>query len=668
MERIKQFVTYLAFTIITLVFCVSGSVMAQSINEAPLLSPLSKQYVLEGEELRIEVSATDPNGDNIVIGMANRPNGVYFADHGDGTALLRWTPDYAGPNSSDASPFEFRFWASDGSNVTSMTVEVVVINNNRKPQLVAPETTTVFSGNQLSFEAYGFDPDNDPLTWNLIQSPAGMIYQPGNPSIFNWTTEFSDSGFYNVELELIDELGAADTAEIVVDVAQTEVYSLSADTVSIYPGETVTVGVNLNNMEAVSGFDIVINYDVTILTVINVFASNTRIADWEYFTYNLNNRGIAGDIRVTATADLDDDTVTPDLESGEGQIFKLNFIATGDLSYAGFTAPLMFVFRDPLIGQDNTMTAPDGSRIEQDMISYTNGYIGIKGAQQDKLGDINLNGVPIEIGDVIYYTSYFIYPNKFPLNPIQYLLSDVNQDGLGATIADLVYMINHILGVIKANPKMGPAAEVAVEAASDEGEFSLKYNSDKELGGIAVVLRADRMLDENIVPVSDLEELGLKMESSIENNRLRMVIYNKDGNLIPGGINEFFTINSDYKFIIEEIQLAGADGYPAEVVLKDDIGGMIPGSFNLSQNYPNPFNPATEISFSLPKAEQVHLTVYNLLGQEIDCLVDDYLTAGSHTVSWDGTDHNGSEVASGIYFYRLTAGDFSDKKKMILLK
>ena len=94
----------------------------------------------------------------------------------------------------------------------------------------------------------------------------------------------------------------------------------------------------------------------------------------------------------------------------------------------------------------------------------------------------------------------------------------------------------------------------------------------------------------------------------------------------------------------------------------------LPTSFGLSQNYPNPFNPTTTISFSLPQAGNAQLEVFNLLGQKIKTIFDGQADAGLNTVTWDGTNNSGQTVASGIYFYRLTADNYSDTKKMTLLK
>jgi hypothetical protein len=93
-----------------------------------------------------------------------------------------------------------------------------------------------------------------------------------------------------------------------------------------------------------------------------------------------------------------------------------------------------------------------------------------------------------------------------------------------------------------------------------------------------------------------------------------------------------------------------------------------PKTFVLFQNYPNPFNPQTIIEYVLPKNTYVRLTLYNILGQKVKTLIDEYQSAGHRTKLWDGRDDKGNEVASGIYFYRLDAGGFTQVKKMLLLK
>lgn len=93
-----------------------------------------------------------------------------------------------------------------------------------------------------------------------------------------------------------------------------------------------------------------------------------------------------------------------------------------------------------------------------------------------------------------------------------------------------------------------------------------------------------------------------------------------------------------------------------------------PREYSLMQNYPNPFNPETSIHYHLKKSEHVILKIYNILGQEVITLVDERQPAGRFSAHWDGKDRNGSQVPSGLYLYRIQAGDFVNTRKMLLIR
>jgi len=94
----------------------------------------------------------------------------------------------------------------------------------------------------------------------------------------------------------------------------------------------------------------------------------------------------------------------------------------------------------------------------------------------------------------------------------------------------------------------------------------------------------------------------------------------------------------------------------------------VPAAFSLSQNYPNPFNPSTTFRYTIPKETPVSISIFNILGQEVYSRTIDQVHAGSHTFTWDGINQNGLQVTSGVYFYRVKAGDFMETKKMVLMK
>ncbi len=106
-------------------------------------------------------------------------------------------------------------------------------------------------------------------------------------------------------------------------------------------------------------------------------------------------------------------------------------------------------------------------------------------------------------------------------------------------------------------------------------------------------------------------------------------------------------------------------GNPTSV---EDMAEAIPTAFALKQNYPNPFNPVTVIEFALPKGQTVALEIYNILGQRVRTLITGFREAGTHTVAWNGADDRNVNVPSGIYFYRLSAGTFTQTSKMALIR
>jgi len=96
--------------------------------------------------------------------------------------------------------------------------------------------------------------------------------------------------------------------------------------------------------------------------------------------------------------------------------------------------------------------------------------------------------------------------------------------------------------------------------------------------------------------------------------------------------------------------------------------GEVPGDFQLLQNYPNPFNPATTIEYHIPQTAQVQLAIFDAMGKRVRNLVEAQQQPGRHRIAWDARNEAGAPVASGVYFYRMRAGEFVDQKKMILLQ
>ena len=99
------------------------------------------------------------------------------------------------------------------------------------------------------------------------------------------------------------------------------------------------------------------------------------------------------------------------------------------------------------------------------------------------------------------------------------------------------------------------------------------------------------------------------------------------------------------------------------ITMISPVSNEIPGSFRLEQNYPNPFNPTTKIKFEIPRESPTKLIIYDILGHEVTTLLNEKLNAGTYEASWDATG-----FSSGVYFYKLEAGDFAETKKMLMIK
>jgi hypothetical protein len=142
------------------------------------------------------------------------------------------------------------------------------------------------------------------------------------------------------------------------------------------------------------------------------------------------------------------------------------------------------------------------------------------------------------------------------------------------------------------------------------------------------------------------------------------ILYSDPGGTAAHANIQFITVDDfgsgqpsvDSWFIIDDVELSG-------VVSVNDDNSIVPDKPHLYNNYPNPFNPSTTIKYALPKAGNVELIVYDVLGNEVSTLVNEEKTAGFNEVEW-----NASNVPSGMYFYRIQAGDFVETKKMMLLK
>ncbi len=294
-------------------------------------------------------------------------------------------------------------------------------------------------------------------------------------------------------------------------------------------------------------------------------------------------------------------------------------------------------------------------------------------------GDYSDNGA-VNILDVSTLIQY-LYKGLSPLRCID--AADVNGD-CAVNILDISYLINYlykhgpapVCGCAEAGyPSAGCCGgTVAAEKVAHNADITANYvggktiisiNSPVDIFGLEMVLKAS---DGTMINISNkINEM--QVYSSQSGNEIKLGMLDIQGN---GKISSGNSTVLEFDGMVDIVEALGADISANEVDFSitnaAEKAEALPTKFELAQNHPNPFNPITEISFSLPKTCEVSLEIYNVSGQKVVTLANGTLEAGQHSIVWDSRGSNGVSVASGIYFYRLKAGDFVDTKKMMLLK
>jgi hypothetical protein len=162
---------------------------------------------------------------------------------------------------------------------------------------------------------------------------------------------------------------------------------------------------------------------------------------------------------------------------------------------------------------------------------------------------------------------------------------------------------------------------------------------------------------------TELNNFGFEVQRSTAGNEFSTVGFvNGHGTTTEAKEYRFVDANltaGNYTYRLKQVDFNGTFAYSDEV----NAEVTSPAQFELAQNYPNPFNPSTTIKFSIPQSSNVSLKIFNTLGQEVSTLINQNMESGLHTINFDA-----SQLNSGIYFYRLEAGSYSEVKKMTLIK
>ncbi len=432
--------------------------------------------------------------------------------------------------------------------------------------------------------------------------------------------------------------------------------SLTIESLDAMPGGTVSVPVILDNQgssSAVGAFEILITWNPEAVTL-NGITRAGRTGSFEYFHVTNDDAG-PGTVRVVGIADIRNGVVSPPMQPGVGPIFMLEMSVAQNEDLIGVELPVRFLNADPT---DNTLSDSTGYLLIHPLL--TDGIISVIGPEEILVGDINLNGIPYEVGDIVLFVNHLTNPVLFPFNAIQVEATDVNADGLPETVADLVYLINIVNGQIPPPPKIdGTPGMLALKLHSQGDITRFIAESSSLIGG--VLIKVAHQPGEELVPVSDgAFTLAYNDDGSV----LTVLAYLPDlpAGPTPSGTCNIFSLKGVYSQAnIKELSASTIYGY----LMKADI---LPETYELAQNYPNPFNATTKISFGLPEASHVRLDIYNLSGQKIRTLVDDQYQPGYYSLEWNGTDDGQNTVSSGVYFYRLSSAEGVRSMKMTLLK
>jgi hypothetical protein len=282
-----------------------------------------------------------------------------------------------------------------------------------------------------------------------------------------------------------------------------------------------------------------------------------------------------------------------------------------------------------------------------------------------------LNGIPYEVGDAVLFSKFLIDPVSYPFNQQQQLNSDVNEDGICCSLADFIFLLNRILeGGNPVLAKLVPEVDkVQLNMRKSSSDIEIFIDSKVPVGGALLIIKHPGIDLGDMVLSPDAQAMTLlKKDVSGE---LRLLIYSLKAKYIESGQRKLLTIpvtNGDGNIQLDKAFISDYSGNLIQASISLEKNQEVPERFSLFQNYPNPFNPETNISFSLPQESQVNLKIYNLKGQLVKVLVKAKLSAGIHAFSWNGKDESGKDVSSGIYFYKLTAGEYSETRKMVRIK
>jgi hypothetical protein len=263
---------------------------------------------------------------------------------------------------------------------------------------------------------------------------------------------------------------------------------------------------------------------------------------------------------------------------------------------------------------------------------------------------------------------------------VAFLNADVSGNGQ-VTAFDAALILQFVAGIIESFPAE-EGGKVGLIATGDPAWGDVSFDEVQRLLNVPITLTGDvnNVYSVEFTANVDVELLNFRQVTGAlpkdwqvsysfdkERGQLKLAAAGatplKDAGVIANATFEQLDANSKPVFRAE-----GFVNENATMALAELIAEQLPTKFDLNDNYPNPFNPSTTISFDLPEKAKVVLEVYDVAGRLVQMLVNQEREAGRYTIQWDGRNAAGSQVASGLYVYRITAGSFVKAKTMLLVK
>jgi hypothetical protein len=248
--------------------------------------------------------------------------------------------------------------------------------------------------------------------------------------------------------------------------------------------------------------------------------------------------------------------------------------------------------------------------------------------------------------------------NVWYMNPLPMMVGSKNIALYAWVVAGGGHLWTHSLRLVPPGPTAVEFANISVSGSN--GYVDIQWTTEVEMDIAGFNIHRSGMENGEYAKIN--EELIPAMGSTVEGASYSYT----DHDVVAG---------NTYYYLLESVDLNGNSTMEGPIAVTlgmtevaEGPNDLIPDAFGLSQNYPNPFNVETDIRYRIPDVSFVALKIYNILGQEIVTLEEGTKEAGYNIVHWNGTDITGQDVPSGVYVYRIMAGNWSDTKRMVLLK